>query len=160
MAENVVTQEVHKRLSITREAEFLQSYVRINVQDEDEEEEAKDNTDPINQEPITSEDKKVVVLENGTDMITEEVTKKIKKKRRRSKREELYCDKDRAAAVNLGSKDIKQSLKLKRKQDRSKILQIPEEAEPATFLALGNYEMGRGDLRISLNFISKVHFML
>lgn len=56
----------------------------------------------------------------------------------------------------MGSKDIKQSLKLKRKQDRSKMLQIPEEAEPSTFLALGNYEMGRGDLGIALNFMTKV----
>lgn len=83
-----------------------------------------------------------------------------KKKRRRRRLgiryEEIYCDKDRAAAVNLGSKDIKHSLKLKRKQDRSKALQIPEEAEPSTFLALGNYEMCRGGLPIAIDFISKV----
>ena len=62
-----------------------------------------------------------------------------KKRRKPIRQEEIYCDKDRAAAVNMGSKDIKQSLKLKRKHDRSKILQIPEEAEPSTFLALGRY---------------------
>lgn len=82
--------------------------------------------------------------------------KKRKKRRKNARDEEIYCDKDRAAAVNLGSKDIKQSLRLKRKQDRSKFLQIPEEAEPSTFLALGNYEMCRGDLQIATDFISKV----
>ncbi|XP_030766698.1 tetratricopeptide repeat protein 25-like [Sitophilus oryzae] len=90
--------------------------------------------------------------------ITEDSPRKKGRRRRKVKNprdEEIYCDKDRAAAVNLGSKDIKQSLKIKRKQDRSKILQIPEEAEPSTFLALGNYEMGRGDLNIAINFISK-----
>lgn len=89
---------------------------------------------------------------------TKESKKKPKRKRRKNgiRYEEVYCDKDRAAAVNLGSKDIKQSLKLKRKQDRTRMLQIPEEAEPGTFLALGNYEMGRGDLNIAINFIGKV----
>lgn len=83
---------------------------------------------------------------------------RLKKRRRKNgiRHEEVYCDKDRAAAVNLGSKDIKQSLKLKRKQDRTRIMQIPEEAEPGTFLALGNYEMTRGDLNIAINFIGKV----
>lgn len=36
------------------------------------------------------------------------------------------------------------------------MLQIPEEAEPSTFLALGNYQMCRGDLKIALDFMSKV----
>lgn len=81
-----------------------------------------------------------------------------RRKRRKTapRQEEIYCDKDRAAAVNLGSKDIKQSLKIKRKQERSKMMQIPEEAEPGTFLALGNYEMCRGDLQIAIDFMSKV----
>lgn len=88
----------------------------------------------------------------------EESKKKLRKRRRKNviRTEEVYCDKDRAAAVNLGSKDIKQSLKLKRKQDRTRIMQIPEEAEPGTFLALGNYEMCRGDLSIAINFMGKV----
>jgi len=47
-------------------------------------------------------------------------------------------------------------LKIKKKQERSKMLQIPEEAEPSTFLALGNYQMCRGDLKIALDFMSKV----
>lgn len=56
----------------------------------------------------------------------------------------------------MGSRDIKQSLKLKRKEDRSKALQIPEEAEPGTYLALGNYKMNRGDLQIAIDFMTKV----
>ncbi|PSN44751.1 hypothetical protein C0J52_10735 [Blattella germanica] len=71
-----------------------------------------------------------------------------KKGRRRSRgrrQEEIYTDKDRAAAVNMGTHDIKQSLKMKRRQDRTRALQIPEEAEPGTLLALGSREMRSGD---------------
>lgn len=101
----------------------------------------------------------VEVTRKLSEQITQETKKKGRKKRRRNglRQEELYCDKDRAAAVNMGSKDIKQSLRIKRKEDRSKILQMPEEAEPSTFLALGNYEMCRGDLDIAVNFMSKVN---
>lgn len=93
---------------------------------------------------------------------TDEQKKKGKKRRRKNgiRYEEIYCDKDRAAAVNLGSKDIKQSLKLKRRQDRTRVLQIPEEAEPGTFLALGNYKMCRGDLNIAIDFMGKVKIKL
>lgn len=80
--------------------------------------------------------------------------KKGKKGPRRQ--EEIYTDKDRAAAVNLGTRDIKQSLKIKRRQDRSHQLQIPEEAEPGTLLALGNNELRSGDVKIALNFVNKV----
>ena len=38
--------------------------------------------------------------------------------RRRKRKEEEYTDKDRAAAVTLGSRDIKQSLKAKKKRER------------------------------------------
>lgn len=91
------------------------------------------------------------------DIITQEL--KRKKKRRRSKYEEMFTDKDRAAAVNLGSKDIKQSLKIKRKMDRSLMLHMPEEAEPSTFIALGNYEMLKGSYKIALNFMKKVRLI-
>lgn len=80
------------------------------------------------------------------------------KKSRKSKtrrQEEIYTDKDRAAAVNLGTRDIKQSLKLKKKQDRNHF-QIPEEAEPGTLLALGNNELRSGDVKIALKFLNKV----
>ena len=94
---------------------------------------------------------------------TEIQVEKSKKKRRRKsevthRQEEIYTDKDRAAAVNMGSKDIKQSLRMKRRQDRSRDLQIPEEAEPSSMLALGNREMRCGNLKIALNCIDKVHF--
>ncbi|XP_069669092.1 outer dynein arm-docking complex subunit 4 isoform X2 [Periplaneta americana] len=81
-----------------------------------------------------------------------------KRGRRRSRgrrQEECYTDKDRAAAVNMGSHDIKQSLKMKRRQDRTKALQIPEEAEPGTLLALGSREMRSGDVSIAINFVHK-----
>lgn len=78
------------------------------------------------------------------------------KKNKVRRQEEIYTDKDRAAAVNLGTRDIKQSLKIKRRQDRSHQLQIPEEAEPSTLLALGNNELRSGDVKIALNFVNKV----
>nr|XP_018903410.1 PREDICTED: tetratricopeptide repeat protein 25 [Bemisia tabaci] len=81
---------------------------------------------------------------------------RVRGKRVRVRRqEEVYTDKDRAAAVNMGSRDIKQSLKMKRRADRSKALQIPEEAEPGTLLALGNYELRNGDVAIAINFVNK-----
>lgn len=86
-----------------------------------------------------------------------------KRGRRRSRvrrQEECYTDKDRAAAVNMGSHDIKQSLKMKRRLDRSRALQIPEEAEPGNLLALGNQQMRSGDVNIAMNFVHKVIFHL
>ncbi|CAH0558269.1 unnamed protein product [Brassicogethes aeneus] len=156
------------RLNVAREAELLQSFVRVNVDDDVEvdnggkerinlpqeaKKDDKDEGDVAKAKNVTFDDTN---RQQEGSSASKEFKKKVKRRRRRSTRhEELYCDKDRAAAVNLGSKDIKQSLKLKRKQDRSEILQIPEEAEPATFLALGKHEMRRGDFRISFNFISK-----
>lgn len=88
-----------------------------------------------------------------------QLQKSKKRKRQRSdvhRMEEVYTDKDRAAAVNMGSKDIKQSLKLKRKQDRSKALQIPEEAEPSAILNLGLRELKHGDVDVAIVCINKV----
>ncbi|XP_014467570.1 PREDICTED: tetratricopeptide repeat protein 25 [Dinoponera quadriceps] len=45
----------------------------------------------------------------------------------------------------MGSTDIKQSLKMKQRQDRSRNLQIPEETEPGALLTLGLREMRFGD---------------
>ncbi|XP_024945006.1 uncharacterized protein LOC107271955 isoform X1 [Cephus cinctus] len=90
---------------------------------------------------------------------TEMNVQKSKRKRRRKfggrRQEEIYTDKDRAAAVNMGSRDIKQSLKMKRKEDRSRALQIPEEAEPSAMLALGAREMRSGDVKIAISCINK-----
>jgi hypothetical protein len=60
----------------------------------------------------------------------------------------------------MGSHDIKQSLKMKRRLDRSRALQIPEEAEPGNLLALGNRQMRSGDVNIAMNFVHKVIFHL
>ncbi|KAF5290786.1 hypothetical protein FQA39_LY14629 [Lamprigera yunnana] len=86
--------------------------------------------------------------------IKEEIKKK-RKRRKRPKPEELYTDKDRAAAVNMGNRDIKQSLKIKRRQDRSKNLQISEESEPTTFLGLANFEMNKEESELALTFLNK-----
>lgn len=81
---------------------------------------------------------------------------KAKKVKGQHRQEEVYTDKDRAAAVNMGSRDIKHSLKMKRRQDRSKALQISEEAEPSTLLALGSHELRSGDVNIAIGFVNKV----
>ncbi|XP_044267652.1 outer dynein arm-docking complex subunit 4 isoform X1 [Tribolium madens] len=164
MAEELTQSPIalHKRLSISREAELLQSFVGVHIVDDDsmsKSEEVKTEEPKSEKEIKDGDDGKKKTDESipPPQELNEEIKKKGKRRKRRNgpRREELYCDKDRAAAVNMGSKDIKQSLKLKRKEDRSKALQIPEEAEPGTFLALGNYEMCRGDLQIAINFMSK-----
>jgi hypothetical protein len=86
--------------------------------------------------------------------------KRIRRRSRIRRQEECYTDKDRAAAVNMGSHDIKQSLKMKRRLDRTRALQIPEEAEPGTLLALGSRQMRSGDVRTAINFVHKVVIML
>lgn len=89
--------------------------------------------------------------------INQELKKKRKRRRLRNrKNEEIYTDKDRAAAMSMGSKDIKTSLKVKHRQDRSKALSIPEEAEPGNFIALGSRETNRGNLKLGIEFYSKV----
>jgi hypothetical protein len=82
--------------------------------------------------------------------------KRGRKRNRTRRQEECYTDKDRAAAVNMGSHDIKQTLKMKRRQDRTRALQIPEEADPGTLLALGSWEMRSGDVNIAIGFVHKV----
>ncbi|GJQ83527.1 hypothetical protein Trydic_g10879 [Trypoxylus dichotomus] len=167
------------RLDISRDSELLQRFVRINLDNEGDtgSEESGGKAEPpgklvkpeivIHEAVGEKEEKPTKPVPTfaeqrqpkvGVQMIEKEVAKKGLRKRRRSgpRHEEVYTDKDRAAAVAAGSRDIKQSLKLKRKQDRSKALAIPEEAEPSTFLALGNYEMCRGDLQIALDFMNKV----
>ncbi|KAK4879424.1 hypothetical protein RN001_007570 [Aquatica leii] len=101
-----------------------------------------------------TDDAKKVKKKIDPKRIKDELKKK-RKKRKRPKPEELYTDKDRAAAVNMGNKDIKQSLRIKRRQDRTKNLQMPEEAEPTTFLGLANFEMSKGEAEIALIFLNK-----
>ncbi|KAI5704640.1 hypothetical protein M8J75_007509 [Diaphorina citri] len=80
---------------------------------------------------------------------------RVKKSKRDRFLEEVYTDKDRAAAVNMGTRDIKHSLKLKRRQDRTLALQMPEEADPSTLLALGCHELRNGDVNVAINFVKK-----
>jgi len=71
--------------------------------------------------------------------------------------EEVYTDKDRAAAVNLGTRDIKASLRMKRRQDRNRTLHIPSTAESPTLLALARHCVN--DVSVSLEFIDKVRMV-
>lgn len=103
---------------------------------------------------ISSQSKQPKLL---AKLINQELKKKRKRRKMRNRRnEEIYTDKDRAAAMSMGSKDIKQSLKVKRRQDRSKTLCIPEEAEPGNFIALGNRERRCGNLKLATEFYTKV----
>lgn len=68
--------------------------------------------------------------------------------------EEVYTDKDRAAAVNLGTRDIKASLRMKRRQERNRTLHIPSTAESPTLLALARHCIN--DAGVALEFIDKV----
>lgn len=161
MAESTILQTTADKM-YERESELMQRFVRINLEPSTPSEmpaSCEGNQDGDGGEetaPVNTTKKQILV---HSSVVEQEIKKTRSRKRRRTRmqrQEEIYTDKDRAAAVNMGNKDIKQSLKLKRKEDRSRNLLIPEEAEPGTFLALGEYEMKRGDLRIALNFINKV----
>lgn len=79
------------------------------------------------------------------------------KKSKGRQHEEVYTDKDRAAAVIIGGdRDIKTSLKMKKRQDRTAALQIPDSADSGALLALGNYEMRCGNFHIAIGFVDKV----
>lgn len=189
-------------LKITRDTEFLQSFLRVGQDDEIERPRQREAKKPVEevtqlshpqqqqhlQEQQQEEEqkrqaqlaaerkrekdrrKKTQVKETAEEKGAGKTTfsqlakdlklrKGPKKGRRRSRvrrQEECYTDKDRAAAANMGSHDIKQSLKQKRREDRTKALQIPEEAEPSTLLALGSREMRSGDVRTAINFVHKV----
>lgn len=78
-----------------------------------------------------------------------------RRNRQREFFEEVYTDKDRAAAVSFGFFDIKQSLSQKARQDRNEALSLPEEAEPGALLALGLRECKNGKFDSAVQFISK-----
>lgn len=91
-------------------------------------------------------------------MSMESGSKSYKNRHRKSKgniREEVYTDKDRAAAVNLGTRDIKHSLKLKKQQALDDFYIIPE-CKSNVLLALCNREIAIGDANVALNCINKV----
>lgn len=97
--------------------------------------------------------------------------------------DEVYTDKDRAAAVSIGewminipnytqfksnfkfslsgNYDIKQNLLNKRRQERHEALQLPgtdTEADPGAILTLGMREIKNGNLDNAVHFISKALF--
>ncbi|XP_053963004.1 outer dynein arm-docking complex subunit 4 isoform X1 [Anastrepha ludens] len=68
---------------------------------------------------------------------------------------DFYTDKDRAAAVSAGTYDIKQSLQIKQKQDRNEIMQIPDEADINSIIALGLKEIKNANPENALHFFSQ-----
>lgn len=80
---------------------------------------------------------------------------KLRKKRPFSVYDEVYCDKDRAAAVSIGNFDIKQSLSQKRRQDQTQAMAVQEEADPSALIALGMREIKGKNLDNGVLFLSK-----
>lgn len=157
--------------------DLLQSYVRTQVEGSDSKQDPEEFEDP-SKEGHSSKYPRVASSNTGArydkgkkgsdrkerERSDIESEMKIQKSRRKwrqhdgdvCRQEEVYTDKDRAAAVNMGTTDIKQSLKMKQRQDRSKNLQIPEETEPGALLTLGLREMRFGDVNVAINCINKV----
>jgi len=81
--------------------------------------------------------------------------------RRRKRREEEYTDKDRAAAVTLGSRDIKQSLRAKKKRERklcvSTDLLHREDFLSDMLLNEATHQMRIKDIPMALSTLDKVH---
>jgi len=73
---------------------------------------------------------------------------------------DFYTDKDRAAAVSAGAFDIKQSLQLKQKQDRTETLAIPDEADISSIIALGLKEIKNANPDNAIQFFTKVEYLL
>ncbi|CAG9784171.1 unnamed protein product [Diatraea saccharalis] len=148
-------------LGLTKDAEFLQSFVRVGVTEE--EEESPTPKASISKRVTQSAEKRDDEVQEDKYSHNEqkESSKSRKKKERKPKREkrrreeEIYTDKDRAAAVVMGSKDIKQSLNLKDKAERSSALQLPDEADAGTLLALARAEMMRERYRNAVSFVDK-----
>lgn len=151
-----------------KDAEFLQSFVRVGTGDDDEEptapkasisKRAPPSVEKVVDDPQEEEDRA-----SGKEMKESlKVQKKSKgkpKKEKRRREEELYTDKDRAAAVLLGSRDIKQSLNMKDKAERSSALQLPAEADAGTLLGLARAEIIRERYRNALSFVDKVQFCM
>lgn len=80
---------------------------------------------------------------------------KLRRRKQKEFFEEVYTDKDRAAAVSFGFFDIKQSLTQKARQDRNEALSLPEEADAGSLMAMGMREAKNGNLDSAVQFISK-----
>ncbi|XP_072937084.1 outer dynein arm-docking complex subunit 4-like [Epargyreus clarus] len=161
--EETAKAQVRSILGITKDAEFLQSFVRVGVGDDDDELPVPKATfskrlppsAEKGNESFTEEDK---LSATGRKESVKPQKKRFRRKQKREKRrreEELYTDKDRAAAVVMGSKDIKLSLNMKDKAEMSNALQIPAEADAGTLLALARAEMMRERYRTALTFVDK-----
>nr|XP_053633062.1 uncharacterized protein LOC128689016 isoform X2 [Cherax quadricarinatus] len=68
-------------------------------------------------------------------------------------KEEVYCDKDRAAAVAMGDEDIKTSLKVKRKKER-KLIQ-PEDTYSSVHLTEAQRAITMGKVETALSCAQK-----
>ncbi|XP_042240684.1 outer dynein arm-docking complex subunit 4-like, partial [Homarus americanus] len=68
-------------------------------------------------------------------------------------REEIYCDKDRAAAVAMGDQDIKTSLKVKRKKERR--LVQPEDTNSSVHLTEAQRAITMGRVETALSCAQK-----
>lgn len=146
----------------TNDAQFLQSFVRVGLDDE-EDETPVPKASISKRAPQSAEKSHEPPVEHEKPVVRKESAKPKKKSKRKTKRErrrreeELYTDKDRAAAVVMGSKDIKQSLNLKDKAERNSALQLPDEADAGTLLALARAEMMRERYRTAVLFVTKVY---
>ncbi|XP_059612124.1 outer dynein arm-docking complex subunit 4 [Phlebotomus argentipes] len=138
-------------LETDKEAEYMQSFVRGGGSD-DEREPISHHKVELSKQLSDSSDKSPRKSKGGA---TKEPPKSKKRNKQREYYEEVYCDKDRAAAVSIGSFDIKQSLNQKARQERSQNLSLPEEAEPGALLALGMREAKNGNTDNAVQFISK-----
>lgn len=145
----------------TIDAGYLQSFVRVGIDDEEEEEPVakasiskRAPADKGHEEAM--EDKQQPVKEKKESLKPRRRRERKPKRERRRREEELYTDKDRAAAVVMGSKDIKASMMLKDKAERSSALQLPDEADAGTLLALARAEMMRERYRTAVLFVNKV----
>ncbi|XP_042890513.1 outer dynein arm-docking complex subunit 4-like isoform X2 [Penaeus japonicus] len=67
--------------------------------------------------------------------------------------EEIYCDKDRAAAVAMGDQDIKTSLKVKRKKERRVVL--PEGTNASVHLTEAQRAISKGNVETALSCAEK-----
>uniref|UniRef100_A0A7G3AFM6 Uncharacterized protein n=1 Tax=Lutzomyia longipalpis TaxID=7200 RepID=A0A7G3AFM6_LUTLO len=128
-------------LETDKETEYMQSFVRGGGSD-DEREPISHHKADLAKQLSDSSDKSPRKAKGAT---AKEPPKSKKRNKQREYYEEVYCDKDRAAAVSIGSFDIKQSLNQKARQERNLNLSLPEEAEPGALLALGMREAKNGN---------------
>ncbi|XP_023949993.1 outer dynein arm-docking complex subunit 4 [Bicyclus anynana] len=147
-------------LGPTKDAEFLQSFVRVGTGDEDEElpiqKASISKRAPVEKIDSFPEDEKFTPTgRKDSEKPQKKKFRRKPKRERRRREEELYTDKDRAAAVVIGTRDIKQSLSMKDKAERSNALQLPMEADAGTLLALARAEMMRERFRSALTFVDK-----